>query len=83
MAEKVTALCSLCDREVSTTWEALQASHKCPYCNHGDLNIISGEYSGVAEALYKAARLLESVPPEDRPRLARPVTDLLPRKRGG
>jgi len=80
MPERVTALCSLCGKEIASTWEAVNKSHKCPDCGHGDLSIVWGEYSGVAEAISQAAKLLAGIPVGDRRRIAQPISDLLPRE---
>ena len=78
MSEKVTALCSMCGKETQTTWEAMQENHKCPKCGHGDLSIIFGEYTEIANLIYKAADYLRKVESQaDRRRLAKPITDQL------
>lgn len=78
MTEKLTTCCSLCDRETETTWEAWKASHKCPKCGHGDLEIIDRDYYEIIQTVARAVAYLADVKdPADRLRLAQPITDLV------
>jgi len=82
--EKITLLCSLCDKEIETTHgeyikrKALTGD-KCWLCNHGDLSIIFGEYSELALTIHRAAEALKKLPPSEARRLAEPITEALRR----
>ena len=77
MSEKVTALCSYCDKEIDTTRAQLQERHKCPLCDHGDLQIISGDYDEIRRTIAQAAEYLKNIPEDDRQELVQPLIDLL------
>jgi len=80
--EKITLLCSLCDKEIETTYNEYikrktQTGDKCWICGHGDLSIIFGEYSELALTIHRAADALSKLAPEDALRLSQPITELL------
>jgi hypothetical protein len=80
--EKITLLCSLCDKEIETTYSEYikrkaQTGDKCWLCGHGDLSIIFGEYSELALTIHRAADALSKLAPEDMLRLSLPITELL------
>ena len=79
--EKITLLCSLCEKEIETTHneyikrKALTGD-KCWLCGHGDLSIIFGEYSELALTIHRAAEQLSRLDPEDALRLSQPIADI-------
>jgi len=79
--EKITLLCSLCDKEIETTYneyikrKALTGD-KCWLCGHGDLSIIFSEYSELALTIHRAAEQLSRLDPEDALRLSQPIADI-------
>ena len=80
--EKITLLCSLCDKEIETTYNEYIKSKaltgdKCWLCGHGDLSIIFGEYSELALTIHRAAEQLSRLDPEDALRLSQPIADIL------
>ena len=80
--EKITLLCSLCDKEIETTYNEYakrkaQTGDKCWLCGHGDLSIIFGEYSELALTIHRAAEQLSRLDPEDALRLSQPIADIL------
>jgi hypothetical protein len=84
--EKITLLCSLCDKEIETTHNEYikrkaQTGDKCWICGHGDLSIIFGEYSELALTIHRAAEQLRRLDPEDALRLSQPITDIFKKNR--
>lgn len=80
--EKITLLCSLCEKEIETTYnEYIKRGSKCWLCGHGDLSIIFGEYSELALTIHRAAEQLRRLDPEDALRLSQPITDIFKKNR--
>lgn len=77
MSEKVTARCSMCDKEIDTTRQAIEERRNCPMCHLGELYIVSGDYDEFRRVISQAADYLKNIPEDDRQELVQPLMDLL------